>query len=810
MRIQIGAIQNRFFYLLCIIVFSFAPAKSWTQDDVFKSIQQRFGKFSEGSVHEKVYLHTDKKFYLAGEIIWFKIYYVDGVSYPALNLSKVAYVEIVDRNQKPVLQAKISLTGKGGSGTFYLPLTLNSGNYTVRAYTNWMKNAGSVSFFEKFISIVNTMKPAEGKLPQDSSRVTASFFPEGGNMVQGIETKVAFHIADQNGKGVECRGIITDDMGDTIKNFFPYRFGIGNFIFKPLAGRNYKATILLPDGRYFTSSLPLVYDYGYVMNVTDNKDGRIKVRIQARNKDNTTDQRGENVFLLAHTRQKLKAAEYGFINYENDLVLYIDKASLAEGVSHFTLFNTKRQPVCERLIFTRPKNKISTSIISDKNIYEKRQKVNLTISSAAESQLSVNSDYSVSVFQTDSLQVNEQDDITSWFWLSSDLGGHVESPWFYFSDEANTDEAADNLLLSHGWRRFRWENVLSSAMPGIQKFIPEYRGHLITAKITNANDGKIAANVDCFLSFSGSPFGFYVAKTDSNGIVYFDAKDYYGPGEIIIQAGHEIVNNYRVDVLTPFTDERVFRLPPLFTIGKNNEKWLTEKSIAMQAQNIYVADSLRKFNPPLLADTFPFFGKAEYTYRLDDYKRFTTMEEVLREYVLPINVVLRNGKLYMSIYDDVLRTIYTDNVLVLLDGVPLKDYQKIFSYDPLKVKKLEVVPIRYTIGGINYNGIASFETYQGKFDGFELAPGIIAVDYEGLQLQREFYSPVYENRSDREKRIPDTRTTLYWAPDVLTDKTGMGSLQFYTSDQQGKFLVLLQGFNARGEPISAASSFIVE
>ena len=96
------------------------------------------------------------------------------------------------------------------------------------------------------------------------------------------------------------------------------------------------------------------------------------------------------------------------------------------------------------------------------------------------------------------------------------------------------------------------------------------------------------------------------------------------------------------------------------------------------------------------------------------------MEEVLREYVQSINVVLRDGKLYMTMYDelyakmyaDVNQAIYRDNILVLLDGVPLMNYNRIFSYDPLKVKKLEVVPRRFVMGGINFNGIASFETYH--------------------------------------------------------------------------------------------------
>ncbi|MEP7373363.1 MAG: hypothetical protein ABI675_08195 [Chitinophagaceae bacterium] len=806
MKSSITATRHLSFLLLSLVLLTITPVKSWAQDEVFKNIEQRFEKFSGYSLQEKIYLHTDKNFYLAGEIIWFKIYYVDGVTHQALNLSKVAYVEIIDRNSKPVLQAKIALTEKGGSGSFYLPLTLKSDNYTLRAYTSWMRNSGPDYFFNKIVSIANTIKPAEGKILPDSVRVTADFFPEGGNMVQGVETKIAFHMADQYGKGVSAKGIITNDIGDTICHFSPSRFGIGNFTFKPLAGSSYKATVQLPDGRSFSSSLPVVYNNGYVMNVTDNKDGRIKVRVQARSKE--TGPRGENVFLLAHTRQKLKAVEYGFINYETDLVFYIDKSKLAEGISHFTLFNKDRQPVCERLVFTRPKNLITTTISTDKPVYEKREKVNLSIAGSENDKLTAEPDYSVSVYQVDSLQVPDEENIASYLWLSSDLHGQVESPGFYFSNEPNIDEAVDNLMLTHGWRRFRWENILGTGIvPATSRFMPEFKGHLISAKVTRIADGKVVRGIDCFLSFPSSPFGLSVAKTDSNGIVSFEVSGYYGPGEIIIQASHETTSSYRVDVLIPFAEDNPLQQIPFFSMTRKEEMDLTSRSIAMQAQNIYVADSLRRFYTPLMMDSFPFFGKPEFSYRLDDYKRFTTMEEVLREYVSSIDVALRNGKLYMSIFDDALKTVYSNEALVLIDGVPIMDYQKIFSYDPLKVKKLDIVPRRYVLGEIDYKGIASFETYQGKFDGFELTPGIISVDYDGLQLQREFYSPAYETSNEKEKRIPDYRSTLYWMPD---SKGEQSSLQFYTSDLQGKFLVVLQGFNANGEPVSATGSFTVE
>src|SRR5690349_14846833 len=85
---------------------------------------------------ERIFLHTDKDFYLSGEIIWFKIYQVDGASHKPIQLSKLAYVELLDANNKPVVQAKIPLEKNQNHGSFRIPFSLENGKYLLRAYTN--------------------------------------------------------------------------------------------------------------------------------------------------------------------------------------------------------------------------------------------------------------------------------------------------------------------------------------------------------------------------------------------------------------------------------------------------------------------------------------------------------------------------------------------------------------------------------------------------------------------------------------------------------------------------------------------------
>ncbi len=771
---------------------------------VAETIKKRFEAYSQGPVQEKLYLHTDKSSYIAGEIIWLKVYAVEENTHQPIYLSKVAYVELIDRWNKPVLQAKISLNRQGGNGSIYLPFTIASDQYRIRAYTSWMRNEGENSFFEKDLRIVNTMKKPVYVLSKDSlPAATIQFFPEGGQLVGNIESNVAFHLTDAYGKGIDGSGVLRTDKGDTAARFFSSRFGMGRFLFTPVAGRTYKAVISLPDGKTIEQALPVPAGYGYVMRASDMRNGRIKVDIRARFEQAG---RSEEVFLVAHTRRSLKAIEKGTVREGSTLTLYINKQELGEGISHLTLFNSRQQPVCERLVFRQPRH-AGIAIAPDQASYQAREKVTVKASGGQTPFNNITS-ASASVFQLNSWDDAEPGGIQAYCWLQADLQGKIESPAFYFSDAAGVEDAADNLMLTHGWRRFRWEKMLTS-QPGPLHFLPEYGGHFLSARVADKANGRPAPGVLCYLTHPSSPFGLCVARTDKEGIVRFEVRKYYGPGEVFVQTETIPGKTYEVTVLTPFAEAASGKPWLPLVLEPSQGEALERAGIAMQARSLFNPDSSRQFIMPLLRDTLPFFGRADYTYKLDDYRRFSTIEETLREFIVLVNVVSRGSKPGIRVYDDINKKLFDENILVLLDGVPVQDHSRIFGLDPQKVKKIEVVPRHYIYGVTSFNGIVSFETFSGKYEEFNLSPSLVSIDYEGLQLQREFYSPAYETAGARESRIPDLRTTLYWQPEVSISNTAP-LLQFYTSDLPGRFVVMLDGITADGQPFTSAASFTVQ
>ena len=148
--------------------------------------------------------------------------------------------------------------------------------------------------------------------------------------------------------------------------------------------------------------------------------------------------------------------------------------------------------------------------------------------------------------------------------------------------------------------------------------------------------------------------------------------------------------------------------------------------------------------------------------------------------------------------------------MVLLDGIPVCDFNKIMDYDPSMLKKIEIVNRKYYAGEEVFGGIISFSTYKGNYADLKIVPNALLMEYDGLQVQREFFSPVYEAGSQKKIRQPDFRNLLYWSPDISTDALGKARLSFYTSDLSGNYIIMVQGITSNGIAGSQVSTLQVK
>ena len=779
-------------YILCFLLLALGYISSaHGQTNSLQNITQQFNQHEAQNLSEKLFLHLDRPVYLAGETMWFKVYAVDGTFQKPLALSKIAYIEILDREQKPVLQGKIALQEATGQGSFVLPTTLASGNYLVRAYTNWMKNFSPEYFFQSSVTIVNTFTNLGLKPGKDSMAYDIQFFPEGGNLVKGLTSKVAFKITDRFGHGQEAEGFLQDKQGIKLATFKTQKMGMGQFTFTPSEAADYQATIKLRN-KTVTQTLPQVFEQGYVMRLDDSNPEQIKILIQT----NLSEQAHDDVILFGHARQKTLFEISKRLN--NGLAEFlINKKDLAEGINHFTLFNDRKQPLCERLFFQQPRQKLTITTTIDKKNYTTREKVNVELATANPAQAATPANVSMAVYRLDSLPAQALPDINSYLWLSSDLRGTIENPEYYFTAATpEVVEATDNLMLTQGWRRFKWESVFFKKSDSLQ-FIPELNGHFIRGRLTNRQTGKPIPNMSTFLGSPSRLVRLYHHRTKENGAFQFEVKDFYGPREIVLQTSLQQDSLYRFEVENPFFNKKTTGQIPPFTLSEKFKLDIEQRHVQMQVQNNYFKKYTNRFKPTL-TDSLAFYGRPDEKYVLDDFTRFKVMEEVMREYVPGVQVRIRKDGFHFMVFDNVNKTIFPDNPMVLLDGVPVFNINKIMAMDPLKIQKLEVITSRYFQGTTSYNGLVSFSTYKGNLDGYELNSHAFVQEYEGLQYDREFYAPRYQTAAEKQSRLPDLRNLLYWNPQIKTTKTGNQKLEFYTSDKAGKYLIQIQGLSKTG------------
>ncbi len=786
--------MSRFLFLFIVICF----CANITAQDALR-INEKLSAYTVNALQEKAFLHLDKTSYISGEILWFKFYNVDASLHKPFDLNKVAYVEVINNKNLPVLQSKISLHNGLGNGSFMLPTSLPTGSYTIRGYTNWMKNFPSDYFFEKAIVIVNALKLPDSSINKVSDQPTVRYFPEGGQIVAGIRSKVAFRMAGIDDSGIDCSGVILNNNNDTIVSFQSLKFGIGSFYFTPADGIVYKSIVKSRIGEHVvTQDLPVVQEKGFVLSVEQAVPERLTVKVQAKG-----EQEG-SVSLLVHTRQITKI--FSTVALHNGTADFtVNTNLLPEGISHFTVFRYG-VPVCERLYFKRPTELVRARVSTNAKEYKERNKVELTVVTE-DKNVPRSANMSVAVFRTDSLQESGIDDFQTYLLLTGDLRGRIDSAQYYFSDEGEVSkEALDNVMLSHGWSRFRWDEVLRD-QAGALPYVHEQVGHIITGKITNAGTGEPLSERIVYFGTPSRYVKLNGATSNNRGEFSLIPRDFFGYNEIIVQAISEAGTAYRLDIHSPFSEKPVSRKYPFSPLPPSIEASLQSGSIGMQVQQLFYDKENKKFLLPE-TDTSSFYGTPDNSFLLDDYTRFTTIEEVLREYVPQVNVRKQNGKFRLQMYDANTKVLIYDP-LILLDGVPMFDVDRFMTMDPLKIWKLDVIPNTYFLGAIRAEGIASFISYNGDMAEFEPDPGALVVDYEGLQLNREFYSPDYATPEMLYSRLPDFRNVLYWQPDLNADEKGKAVATFYTSNQPGKYRIVIHGITKDGKPFTGVNSFQV-
>ena len=234
--------------LIFMAEFSLGFSRVYSQKTA-SNIEQQLSMPEEINYREKIFLHIDRKLYLSGEIIWFKGY----CTYREMNIlsdvSKVMYVEVLDNQNKPVISEKIPLQKGTGNGTIQIPRSVPTGIYYIRAYTRWMTNFPAEYWFIDKVYIVNPFLPLETDIITGASEDYAiNFYTDGSKLRQGQKSEIVFHARTRTGRGVNLKGWVVNQSGDTLSAIDTWENGYGLFSFIPEINGNCKVYTISSGG----------------------------------------------------------------------------------------------------------------------------------------------------------------------------------------------------------------------------------------------------------------------------------------------------------------------------------------------------------------------------------------------------------------------------------------------------------------------------------------------------------------------------------------------------------------------------------
>jgi TonB-dependent SusC/RagA subfamily outer membrane receptor len=680
-------------------------------------------------------------------------------------------------------------------------ITDSDGNLTI-------KFVNDKPFLAKSGRITTSLKIAENTsvtkyipIKNTSNETAIQFFPEGGDLIAGIRGKVAFKALNAEGLGEDVEGYIEDNEGTRVFNFKSQHLGMGITSFTPSEGKTYQAVVNFKDGSEKKVKLAIVKAEGLSLNVNQNLKDSLTVKISSNRA--FADKNADKIYTII-------AQSSGNIVYTAKSKLVglnfaakLSKSRFPDGITQFTLFDENMQPLAERLIFTMPRNILKLEVNPDKEEYLQRGKTKLNIKATDPDGNPVFGSYSVSVTDETKVLLNEDEESTIFNSLlfTSDLKGYIEKPNYYFN-KPNEQKLADMdiLMMTQGWRRFTWKNIYYETFPALS-YNPE-KTTFVKGRLTSGKDKPVVDGTVSLLS-SGSTSLLVQAKTDAKGEFLIDSLFYPDSTRFVVQ-GRNAKGGKNVEI-------ELFTYPLQIVTKNTNTADLTTN--INQSMLAYLKNSKTQYeewlkngivnrsillNEVKVVDTKPKVenstnlngaGNADRVLNEKDFEFAITMEQALQGRVAGLQIT--GGIAYIR---GAQAQIIIDGIFVepdFLNSINIRDVESI--------EILKSVGYTAIYGVRGAGGVIVINTKRGKanYTVNNYAPGIITYYPIGLFIPKEFYVPNYDDPKLNEQ-VADLRTTIFWKPNVLTDSTGTGDVEFFNADGVGNYKVVLEGMDLNG------------
>lgn len=813
----------------------FSPLHA-AEDVGIREMVNRINLFNRYLPQEKVYLHFDNTAYFMGEKMWFKAYVLRSDNHHATDVSRVLYVELLDRSGNVVETQKLPIGAMGqADGVFDLRNVLAGGFYEVRAYTRYMLNWDSSWLFSRVFPIFETpgkegdySRPSLGKTAwqvRESEKVPTkektgisfakpedgniAFFPEGGHLVENLSCRVAFEIRDRQGLPVNGTGELSCGE-ECLCSVSTSQNGRGVFSLVAQPGKIYSLNLKDKRGRLYRQELPVAEKEGCSMRVTQSG----KSWCVTLNTTTSFAQDSLGIVLTAHGALKHVDVVAG----SRSMYLSLPDSAIADGVNRVSVVNGAGQVLADRLFFQYPRTlKDSISVTVKETSLLPSSPINLSFHAPP------STIFSLSVRDADTEKNISSLDCENWLLLAGELHGYVSHPEYYFeSDDAEHREAADLLMLVQGWRRYDLSQMMGKK--NFKIVHPVEKGLSISGRLKGPQKKAIVSNQNLRFrlynelgqSLSGN------AVTDSLGYYVIEVPPCDGEWNMFVH----IPKKYSIEIDRNFSPSpRSLSLLELmrpqdataamtsFHYSRNTDEVLEKPAGISMLSRVHMLPTVVKkkhfWESGIAWDNITEGKEVSYLYYNIDKERDRLLdkgEEIpyIYEWLKQKNHAFKGD--YRELFDafnpafwydkDVCDFSYNGNpILWMLDnsprcitnGLPFTGtvpLMKSRTIDDMPVTMGEVKAIyiteapnvwkRYLVGNAwaKIGNMATVFVYTHKM--FRKCPkNLRHTFFDGYSPAVEFYSPGYGELPSNE----DFRRTLYWNPYVRTNKEGYVDLR---------------------------------
>lgn len=638
-------------------------------------------------------------------------------------------------------------------------------------------------------------------LPFPSSSMDIQFLPEGGDLIAGFSNKIGVRAVYPDGSPIQIKGSLSVD-GQEVE-FKTNESGLGMFSFVPQAGQEYVAKIET-EGSRFEKKLSEVKTKGVNLAVDNSKEGLLNILIQSNNFQEISVS-GEGL-LVVHARGRIGYMQV--INLSNGVTgARVNKSQLATGINQVTVFEPDGTPLAERLVFIPQENGLKLNLKADQVNVNPRGKNSwkLQVDGAAFE----GGNYSVSITDANEAPYSINSSIISYLKLESELRGRIHQPKHFFGDHRD-DEGIEMIMLTHGWRRFNWEDVLNNKVEN-KNFIEQ--GINITGTVSPKSDGKRGLTGGIINVFSkGKEEDFIAVEYGENGKFIIDDLDFQDTTLLtmsVLDKRHKELVSLELDApLAKYvkwegfqSDMRPFQISPMLRDYLENAEKRKQASVAFgEIQTVDIEEFVIKSDKfdATEEEITRMYGKGDASLKPEEiggFEGFRDVWELIQGRFPGVRVIPDISGSPTIRIRGVGSVVAGGSPLILLDNVPI-DISFASSIPPRDLASVEVFKDAASLaifGSGGANGAIALYTKRAAGIG-DVGEGVFNMRFPGYSVAREFYIPKYDKENSP---APDYRSTLYWNP-KLKFEGNMANIEFFNNDIVQKYKVVVQGMDKFG------------